>query len=112
MKINDFLNDNFIILKTMYDNQVTVLNETQIPLSQIQIADALGYSKNKVYSVFKKLQQEGYIEAIGKGKYRLSDTSIVIIETMEKLDKKIGRRKIMSVFNEDTRVKYQLRFNF
>lgn len=44
MKINDFLNDNFIILKTMYDNQVTVLNETQIPLSQIQIADALGYS--------------------------------------------------------------------
>lgn len=22
MKINDFLNDNFIILKTMYDNQV------------------------------------------------------------------------------------------
>ena len=86
MKINDFLNDNFIILKTMYDNQVTVLNETQIPLSQIQIADALGYSKNKVYSVFKKLQQEGYIEAIGKGKYRLS---IVIIETMEKLDKEL-----------------------
>lgn len=77
MKINDFVNDNFIILKTMYDNQVTVLNETQIPLSQIQIADALGYSKNKVYSVFKKLQQEGYIEAI------------VIIETMEKLDKKL-----------------------
>ena len=38
MKINDFLNDNFIILKTMYDNQVTVLNEIQIPLSQIQIA--------------------------------------------------------------------------
>lgn len=89
MKINDFLNDNFIILKTMYDNQVTVLNENQIPLSQIQIADALGYSKNKVYSVFKKLQQEGYIEAIGKGKYRLSDTSIVIIETMEKLDKEL-----------------------
>ena len=51
--------------------------------------DALGYSKNKVYSVFKKLQQEGYIEAIGKGKYRLSDTSIVIIETMEKLDKEL-----------------------
>lgn len=89
MKINDFLNDNFIILKIMYDNQVTVLNETQIPLSQIQIADALGYSKNKVYSVFKKLQQEGYIETIGKGKYRLSDTSIVIIETMEKLDKEL-----------------------
>ena len=55
----------------------------------MQIADALGYCKNKAYSVFKKLQQEGYIEAIGKGKYRLSDTSIVIIETMEKLDKKL-----------------------
>ena len=32
MKINDFLNDNFIILKTMYDNQVTVLNERQMVL--------------------------------------------------------------------------------
>ena len=65
MKIKDFTNDNFIILKTMYDNQVTVLNETQIPLSQIQIAEALGYSKNKVYSIFKMLQKNGYIEAIG-----------------------------------------------
>lgn len=91
MNTNDFMNDNFIILKMMYDNQVTVLNEIQIPLSQIQIADALGYSKNKVYSVFKTLQQEGYVQAINKGKYRLSDTSIVIIETMEKLDKKLKR---------------------
>ena len=32
MKINDFLNDNFIILKTMYDNQVTVLNDPQTGL--------------------------------------------------------------------------------
>ena len=52
MKINDLVNDNFIILKTMYDNQVTVLNEKQIPLTQIQIAEALGYSKNKVYATF------------------------------------------------------------
>lgn len=43
MKINDLVNDNFIILKTMYDNQVTVLNEKQIPLTQIQIAEALVY---------------------------------------------------------------------
>ena len=59
----------------------------------MQIADALGYCKNKVYSVFKKLQQKGYIEAISKDKYRLSDTSIVIIETMEKLDKKLEGEK-------------------
>ena len=38
MKINDLVNDNFIILKAMYDNQVTVLNEKQIPLTQIQVA--------------------------------------------------------------------------
>ena len=41
MKINDLVNDNFIIHKTMYDNQVTVLNEKQIPLTQIQVAEAL-----------------------------------------------------------------------
>lgn len=64
MKINDFLNDNFIILKTMYDNQVTVLNETQIPLSQIQIADALGYSKNKVYSVLKNFNRKDRLKLL------------------------------------------------
>lgn len=29
MKINDFLNDNFIILKTMYDNQVRDVIKTR-----------------------------------------------------------------------------------
>ena len=93
MKINDLVNDNFIILKTMYDNQVTVLNEKQIPLTQIQIAEALGYSKNKVYAAFKKLQSEGYIEAIGKGKYKLQDSAIVVMETIDELDKKLEGEK-------------------
>lgn len=89
MKINDLVNDNFIILKTMYDNQVTVLNEKQIPLTQIQIAEALGYSKNKVYAAFKKLQSEGYIETMGKGKYKLSNSAIVVMENIDELDKKL-----------------------
>lgn len=93
MDIKDFTNDNYIILKTLYDNQVTILNETQIPVSQLELAQALGFSKNKMYAVFKMLQEKGYVEAIGKGKYRLTDTSIYIIETINKLEEKINAKE-------------------
>ena len=93
MDIKDFTNDNFIILKTLYDNQVTVLNEKQIPVSQIELAEALGFSKNKMYSVFKMLQEKGYVEAISKGKYRLTDRAVVIVETIAKLNTTINQVK-------------------
>ena len=89
MGIKDFTNDNFIILKTMYDNQVTVLDKTEIRLSQLEIAQALGFSKNKVCTIFQGLQAKGYIEAVGRSKYQLTDSAVVIIETMDNLNKEL-----------------------
>ncbi len=94
MGVKDFTNDNFAILKTLYDNQVTILNETQIPVTQLELAHALGFSKNKMYAIFKMLQEKGYVEAIGKSKYRLSDSAIAIVETINKLETTIDAKEV------------------
>jgi predicted transcriptional regulator len=73
----------------MYNNQVMVLNEKVVPISQLQICDLLGYSKNKVNQIFGVLQKGGCITAVGRGKYKLSDEAISMIEMVEKIDKKL-----------------------
>lgn len=93
MSVRDLVNDNYIVLKILYDNQVTVLNEKQIPITQLDIAKVLGFSKNKVYSVFKILQEKGYIESEKKGKYRLTDSAIFVVENMNKMDKALNARE-------------------
>ena len=46
-----------------------------------------------MYSVFKMFQEKGYVEAISKAKYRLTDRAVVIVETIAKLDKTINAKK-------------------
>lgn len=93
MSVIELVNDNYIVLKVLYDNQVTVLGETQIPLTQLDIGKSLGFSKNKVYSIFKTLQKQGYIETAKRGKYRLTDSAIVIIEDIKRLEEKLNKKE-------------------
>lgn len=89
MTVKDLANDNYIVLKMLYDNQATVLNDKQIPLTQLDVAKELGFSKNKVNSIFKMLQEKGYIEPNQRGKYKLTDRAEYIVENIEKIQKKI-----------------------
>ena len=85
MGIDIFLNDYYDLLKLMHDNEATILNEKIIPLTQMQIADTMNYSKMKINSMFKVLQREGYIEQKTRGKYVLTDKAEIIISTIESL---------------------------
>ncbi len=85
MGIDIFLNDYYDLLKLMHDNEATILNEKIIPLTQMQIADTMNYSKMKINSMFKVLQREGYIEQKTRGKYVLTDKAESIISTIESL---------------------------
>jgi len=93
MKVNDLVNDNYIILKILYENQVTVLNKKQIPITQLDIAKALGFSKNKVYSIFKMLRMNGYIESDKRGKYELTDRAVYIVENLDKIEKDLNSKE-------------------
>ncbi|MBQ3545649.1 MAG: helix-turn-helix domain-containing protein [Lachnospiraceae bacterium] len=86
MGIELLLNDYYALLKLLHENEVVVLDETIIPLTQQQIADALDFSKMKVNSMFNVLQREGLIEQKTRGKYVLSDRAENIIKSINKIN--------------------------
>lgn len=81
-----FLNDYYDLLKLMHENQAVILEEKVIPLTQLQIANAMKCSKMKVNSMFQTLQKEGFIEQKTRGKYVLTDRAEIIINTIESLE--------------------------
>lgn len=85
MGIKLFLNDYYDLLKFMHDNEVVILDEKVIRLTQQEIATTLKCSKMKINSMFSVLQKQDYIEQKTKGKYVLTDKAENIIETIETL---------------------------
>lgn len=86
MDIKLFLNDYYELIKLLHDNEVRVLDEVFVPLTQQQIADTLNYSKMKVNGMFIELQKRGLVEQKSRGKYVLSDSAESIIKTVENLN--------------------------
>lgn len=73
MGIKLFLNEYYDLLKFMHDNEVVILDEKVIPLTQHEIATTLKCSKMKINSMFSILQKQDYIEQKTRGKYVLTD---------------------------------------
>lgn len=85
MELDNFLNDNYLILKLLYDNQVIVFGEEVIPITQNDVCEKLGFSKNKIYKIFQNFQQDGILICHSKGKYSLTNKAKYIIEEIEKI---------------------------
>lgn len=81
-----FTNDNYKILKFLYDNQIVILNKKVIPLTQIEIANELNFSKMKVNSIFLTMQEQDIITRECKGKYRLTEKAEKIINCIEEIE--------------------------
>lgn len=88
-----FTNDTYKLLKVMYDNQSVVLDKKIVPLTQMEISSALGFSKMKTNAIFAELQKAGLITQETRGKYSLTDTSNDIVDGICKLDKRVKERK-------------------
>lgn len=84
-----FMNDNYKLLKLMYDNQTIILNKKVVPLTQLELSLELKFSKMKTNALFSELQKEGYIVQEARGKYSLTDKSQLIIKEIEQLEKKL-----------------------
>ena len=80
-----FLNDNYKLLKLLYDNQMIVLEKKVIPLTQGEICTALNMGKVKVNAMFVEMQKEGLLIQEARGKYCLTDSAESIIKTIEKV---------------------------
>ena len=92
MGIDLFTNDNYQLLKLLYDNQTTVLDKRVIPLTQGEISRALGMSKAKINVMFGNLQEYGFISQESRGKYCLLPKGVMLVEGLKKLDTKLDSR--------------------
>lgn len=83
-----FGNDNYKVLKFLYDNQIPIENteEKYIYLSQQEIANIIRFSKTKINAIMQDLKRKGFIDNYNKkrGKYIITDIGKQVIELMSK----------------------------
>lgn len=83
-----FGNDNYKVLKFLYDIQIPIENteEKYIYLSQQEIANIIRFSKTKINAIMQDLKRKGFIDNYNKkrGKYIITDIGKQVIELMEK----------------------------
>ena len=81
-----FGNDNYKVLKFLYDNQIQVKNKYYIILSQQEIADMVQFSKLKTNGIIQDLREKGFIANYEnkRRKYIITDIGYKVIELMNK----------------------------
>ena len=83
-----FGNDNYKVLKFLYDIQIPIENteEKYIYLSQQEIANIICFSKTKINAIMQDLKRKGFIDNYNKkrGKYIITDIGKQVIELMGK----------------------------
>ena len=81
-----FGNDNYKVLKFLYDNQIQVKDEYYIVLSQQEIADMVQFSKLKTNGIMQELREKGFIANYEnkRRKYIITDMGYKVIELMSK----------------------------
>ena len=81
-----FGNDNYKVLKFLYDNQIQVKDKYYIILSQQEIADMVQFSKLKTNGIMQELREKGFIANYEnkRRKYVITDIGYKVIELMSK----------------------------
>ena len=83
-----FGNDNYKVLKFLYDIQIPIENteEKYIYLSQQEIANIIRFSKTKINAIMQDLKRKGFIDNYKKKivKYIITYIGKKVIELMEK----------------------------
>ncbi len=84
-KIEFFTNDRYLVLKTLYEHQIEINNAKICPITQQEIADALGCSKAKVNMVLNELIDNSYVQIYNntKGRYVLTDEAKKIMKKLK-----------------------------
>lgn len=84
--VETLVNDSYKLLELLYDNQITVLDETFVPIKQEQMAKELNITRSTVSSLLKKLKENGLIEDYSKDKkYKITQQGIKCVKTIRKI---------------------------
>lgn len=84
-KLEFFMNDRYLVLKTLYGHQIEINNAEICPITQQEIADALGCSKAKVNMLLNELIDNGYVQIYNntRGRYVLTDEAKNIMKKLK-----------------------------
>ena len=76
-----FLNDNYLVLMVLYDNQQNINNHIFTAITQQEIGESLDFSLMKVNAIIKSLKSAGYITAYrnARGRYQLTDKAYILV---------------------------------
>lgn len=87
MKLEQFANDKYKILKVVFDNEIKVNSDAYTNLNQQEIADIAKFSKKKVNILVNELINDGFLEKFNdlRGKYKLTAEGIKVISLMQNI---------------------------
>lgn len=85
MKLEQFANDKYKILKVVFDNEIKVNSDTYTNLNQQEIADIAKFSKKKVNILVNELINDGFLDKFNdlRGKYKLTAEGEKVINLMQ-----------------------------
>lgn len=78
-----FETPSYRVLETIHDNTLTVGPSSYCPLSQDEIATKLQYSLVYVNKLFNGLRDGGFIESMGRSKWRLTQKGIDAYDSLK-----------------------------
>lgn len=79
-----FLNDKYIVLRTLYEHQIDINGTLICPITQQELADIIGCSKAKINSILNELMKNELVQMYNntKGRYILSEEAFKIIKKL------------------------------
>ena len=80
-----FITNEYRVLEVLCTNSVYVKETRFCALHQYEIAEELHLSRASVNTIFTNLQAEGYISMITRGRWKVSDEALHLIEVTQQL---------------------------
>lgn len=87
MNLELFANDRYKVLKILSENQITIKEESYVPLSQQEIADLVHFSKLKTNKIMNELKDYGCVVPFQgkKGKYALTEIGLKVVYAIKNI---------------------------
>ena len=80
-----FITNEYRVLEVLCTNSVYIKGTRFCALHQYEIAEELNLSRANINKIFSNLQAEGYISMITRGRWKISDDAIHLIEVTQRL---------------------------
>lgn len=83
---NDIFSNYYKVLEILYENQITINDDTFVPMSQSDIGKAIGCDRTTINPIIKKLKENDMlIKNSKRGKYQLTEKAIKTIKAIKKI---------------------------